>query len=124
MKRSIVLVCSVLLLSACGGADRLTRKGMLEWAEVLQTELITSEYNEFPERLADVDPVMRAHLSRTDAWGTNLLYRKLLDNRYHLISAGPDAQFGNEDDIVCATGHFRDPMPIYAERPIRPEEMP
>lgn len=124
MRKTTWILCVLVVAAACGGADRLTRKGMLEWAEVLQIEIATSEYNQFPARLGDIDPQMRGHLSRTDAWGTNLLYRRLQENRYHLISAGPDAQFGNEDDIVCATGHFRDAMEIYAQAPIRDQELP
>ena len=124
MKRAAWLICVPLLLAACGGADRATRKGMLEWAEMLQVHTATSLYNTFPERLGDVDPQMRGHLTRTDGWGTNLLYRKTRDDQYDLISAGPDARFGNEDDIVCVTGHFRDTMGVYSQRPIKPDEIP
>ena len=125
MKRYTWLICfALLLVAACGGADRATRKSMLEWAEILQVEAATSLYNTFPERLGDIDPQMRGHLTRTDGWGTNFIYRRIRDDQYHLISAGPDAEFGNEDDIVCVTGHFRDTMTVYAERPIRQGEMP
>jgi len=124
MKKTAWILPFALLALACGGADRATKKNMLEWAEVLQVELATSQYNSFPERLGDLDPAMRAHLSRTDAWGTELLYRRLRDNRYDLISAGPDGEFGNADDIALETGHLRDPMPIYAQRPIQPDQLP
>ncbi len=124
MRRTVWLTCAVVVAVACGGADRATRKGMVEWAEVLSVETATSLYATFPERLGDIDPMMRAHLSRTDAWGTNLLYRRLRDDLYHLISAGPDGEFGNEDDIVSVTGHFRDTMEVYARHPVRPEEIP
>lgn len=124
MKRAGWMICSLLLLAACGGADRATRKGMLEWAEMLQVHTATSLDFSFPKRLGDVEPELRGHLTRTDAWGTKLLYRKIRDDQYHLISAGPDAEFGNADDIVCVTGHFRDTMDVYSRRPIRPEEIP
>lgn len=117
-------ICLLLVTVACGGADRATRKGMVEWAEVLSVEVATSLYATFPERLGDIDPQLRGHLSRTDAWGTKLLYRRLRDDIYHLISAGPDGEFGNEDDIVNVSGHFRDTMEVYAQHPVRPEDLP
>jgi hypothetical protein len=124
MKRHGWLICAALFVVACGGADRATRKSMLEWAEVLQVEIATSLYNTFPDRLGDIDPQMRTLLTRTDAWGTNLLYRRVRDDQYHLISAGPDAEFGNEDDIVCVTGHFRDTMTVYDQHPLEKSEIP
>ncbi len=124
MRRYGWLIGALLLVAACGGADRATRKGMLEWAEVLQVEIATSLYHTFPERLGDIEPQMRAHLTRTDAWGSNLLYRRIRDDQYHLISAGPDAEFGNEDDIVCVTGHFRDTMGVYDRQPVKKSQVP
>ena len=124
MRRYAWLICALLFVAACGGADRATRKGMLEWAELLQVEAAMSLYNTFPERLGDIDPEMRTMLTRTDGWGTTLLYRRLRDDQYHLISAGPDAEFGNEDDIVCVTGHFRDTMEIYEKFPVKKSEIP
>ena len=124
MKRAGLLICLLTLVAACGGADRATRKGMLEWAEMLQVHTATSLHFTFPERLGDVDPALRPHLTQTDGWGTKLLYRKWRDDQYDLISAGPDGQWGNEDDIVCVTGHFRDTMGVYSSRPIKKSEIP
>jgi hypothetical protein len=119
-----ILLVGAGLLAACGGADRATRKNMLEWAQILQFEIATSQEHVFPKRLGDIDTSMRSHLSRTDAWGKELLYRRLREDFYHLISAGPDGQFGNADDIVCVTGHMQDTMTVYAETPIKKNEMP
>ncbi len=87
------------------------------WAEVLQVEVLTSKGSKFPERLADIDPTMRAHLSQTDAWGKDLSYVRLRSDLYFLVSAGPDGIFANEDDIVAINGHFRDPTKSYEEHP-------
>lgn len=106
------------ILTSCGGADRATRKAMTEWADVLQVHIATSPRNQFPERLGDVDPALRRVLTRTDAWGTELYYRRLGGDRYDLISAGPDGQLGNADDIVAVNGHFQDAGEVYARRPI------
>ena len=106
-----------LLLTACGGSDRATRVTMDGWAEVLQVEVATSEHTRFPERLADIEPAMRAHLSRTDAWGKDLAYAMLRPDLYLLMSAGPDGAFGNADDIVAVNGHFRDTMESYDKYP-------
>ncbi len=112
-KTTFAAVASLALLAACGGADRSTRVVIDGWAEVLQVEVATSKHNKFPERLADIDPAMRAHLSRTDAWGKDLFYMTPRSDLYLLISAGPDGAFGNEDDIVAVNGHFRDTMESY-----------
>ncbi len=122
MKRTAALLGGLLLLGACGGADRATRKNIIAWAEVLQVHIATSEHNKFPERLGDVEPELRTMVSRTDGWGKELLYKRLRTDYYHLISAGPDGQFGNEDDIVAVTGHFEDTATVYAKRPLTKEE--
>lgn len=122
MARVAPILIVLLVVAGCGGADRATRKNMVEWAEVLQVHIATSFENKFPERLGDVDPEFRAHLSRTDGWGKEMLYKRLREDIYHLISAGPDGQFGNEDDIVSVRGHFQDAMEVYGSRPLSAAE--
>ncbi len=36
-----------------------------------------------------------------------------------LISAGPDGEYGNEDDIVVENGVTYDPVGIYKKRPLK-----
>jgi hypothetical protein len=93
------------------------------WAEVLQVEVATSEHSKFPERLGDIDPTMRAHLTPTDAWGKDLSYIMLRNDLYFLVSAGPDGVFGNADDIVAINGHFRDTTTTYEEHPGVPKRL-
>jgi hypothetical protein len=111
------------LLVACGGRDRATRVTMVGWAEVLRLEVATSKFNKFPERLGDIEPEMRAHLTLTDAWGKDLSYVMLRTDIYFLVSAGPDGVFGNPDDIVMINDHFRDAAASYAEHPQVPKRL-
>jgi len=47
-----------------------------------------------------------------------LLYRRLRIDLYNIISAGPDGEFGNDDDIVMQNGMLYEPSKIYSERPL------
>ena len=40
-------------------------------------------------------------------------------HRVNLISAGPDGEFGNSDDIVLENGALYEADTIYAEHPIK-----
>ncbi len=60
----------------------------------------------------------RIGLGTTDAWGNELLYRKVRDDLYDLISIGPDGVPGNEDDVVFTNGKIKKPAEIYAKRPL------
>lgn len=52
-----------------------------------------------PKSLKELQEFRRLPLSTKDAWGTIIEYKKLSDDSFRLISAGPDRAFGTEDDI-------------------------
>jgi len=105
----------------CGGATVVTEKRILEWGPILNIYMGTNMEggNSFPEALAEVPPDLAGDLKKTDGWGNPLLYRLLRIDKYNLISAGPDGEFGNADDIVMENGALYDPMKIYAESPLK-----
>ncbi len=55
-------------------------------------DVLTAEPDDGSEPLLEGDPV--------DPWGNRLNYEKRGKKRPKLISAGPDGEFGNEDDIT------------------------
>jgi hypothetical protein len=75
--------------------------------------------NSFPETLDEMPPDLTSDLKKTDGWGNPLLYRLLRIDKYNLISAGPDGEFGNADDIVLENGAFYDAQKIYADNPLK-----
>lgn len=120
-KVALVLVAvSCLAPLACGGRT-VTERNMLEWCPILNTYMATNmeQANAFPDSLDDLPPMTRSELKTTDGWGNRILYRKLRIDLYNLISAGPDGQFGNDDDIVIQNGALYEPAKVYAEWPIR-----
>ena len=123
MKRFIpVLVVAVIALVLLGcGARTVTEKRMLEWAPILNLYMASNMEgaNSYPETLDELEPRLREELSTTDGWGNELLYRKLRIDLYNLISAGPDGEFGNDDDIVIENGALYDPAQIYAKNPLK-----
>ena len=109
------------LTLACGGGDSGTRARMIEWAQALQLHITTSSKSNytFPKTLDGIEPHLSQGLNKIDAWGTELKYRRWRDDRYDLISAGPDRQFGNGDDLVSVNGKFTKPDVVYKERPFK-----
>jgi len=107
-------------LLACGGARTVSERNMLEWGPVLNAFMATNmaNANSYPESLEEVDPVFRQDLKDTDGWGNKLLYRLIRIDKYNLISAGADGEFGNEDDIILENGALYPPSKIYAEHPL------
>jgi len=105
----------------CGGATVVTEKRMLEWGPALNLFMGTNMEggNSFPETLDEVPPHLSEGLKKSDGWGKPLLYRLLRIDKYNLISAGPDGEFGNADDIVMENGAIYDPTKIYAENPLK-----
>ena len=110
------------LLAACGPTTE-TESMMIAWANALNAHLATGgrtgDNYSYPTKLGQVDPALTAALSQEDAWGQKFYYRRILDDRYQLISAGPDGEYGNEDDIVVENGVTFDPVQVYAKRPLK-----
>ncbi len=53
-----------------------------------------------PERLEDLRRSHPAAAALRDAWGRAFRYERLSDSSFRLASAGPDGDFGTDDDIV------------------------
>jgi len=123
MKRWTLLVAAAALWIGCGPQSA-TEKIMLDWGQVLNLHLATGgqtgDYS-FPKRLLEIAPELRANLSLEDGWGGRLYYRRIRDDLYHLISAGPDGEFGNDDDVVLQKGAFYPAADIYAKFPFKKE---
>jgi hypothetical protein len=122
MKKRLCVVMAIAVTAvACGGAQTVTEKRMLEWGPILNIYMGTNMEggNSYPQSLDEVPPELAGELERRDGWGNDFLYRLLRIDKYNLISAGPDGEFGNEDDIVMENGALYDPMKIYAESPLK-----
>jgi len=117
---AIVVTLAVGLLG-CGGARVVTEKRMLEWCPILNMHMATNfdGANSYPDSLNEINPTILAELSTTDGWGKELLYRKLRIDKYNLISAGPDGEFGNGDDIMIQNGSLYEPGEVYSEYPLK-----
>jgi hypothetical protein len=117
-----VLVLAVAVAAVgCGGARVVTEKRMVEWGPILNIYMGTNMEggNSFPETLDEMPPELTQDLKRSDGWGNPLLYRLLRIDKYNLISAGPDGEFGNDDDIVLENGAFYEASKIYADKPLK-----
>ena len=116
-----VLIVVALVAVGCGGPRVLTEKRMVEWGPILNIYMGTNMEggNSYPESLEEVPPELASDLKKTDGWGNPLLYRLLRIDKYNLISAGPDGEFGNGDDIVLENGAFYEASKIYAESPLK-----
>ena len=117
----VVVLAIAVVTVGCGGAQIVTEKRMLEWGPMLNLYMGTNMEggNSFPESLNELPPELAEDLKRSDGWGNPLLYRLLRIDKYNLISAGPDGEFGNVDDLVLENGALYDPMKIYAENPLK-----
>jgi hypothetical protein len=116
-----VLLGVAIAVVACGGARTVTEKRMLEWGPILNMYMGTNVEggNSYPEALDEMPPEITGELERRDGWGNQILYRRLRIDKYTLISAGPDGEFGTSDDVVVENGALYDPMKIYAENPLK-----
>ncbi len=116
---TVVLTVTV-VLTACGAAT-VTQRNMVEWGPVLNAFMATNfdNANSYPNSLDEINPTLRADLTDTDGWGNRILYRKLRIDKYNLISAGPDGQLGNDDDIILENGAFYPASKVYAEHPFK-----
>jgi len=122
MKKLVAPALFTVLLGACGGATTKTEAIMIAWGPVLNAHLATGGKHgnyAFPNKLSEIDPALTAALSNEDGWGQKLLYRRIRDDKYQLISAGADGEYGNEDDIVVENGVTYDPVKIYQKRPLK-----
>ncbi len=52
-----------------------------------------------PKNLKELQEFRRLPLGTLDAWGIAIKYKRLTDEDFRLISAGPDREFDTEDDI-------------------------
>jgi hypothetical protein len=116
----LLLVCVVFALG-CGGARTDTEKTMFDWANALNLHLTGSADGSYtyPTSLDEIDPMLRTGLSETDGWGNAFHYRRLDEDRYQLISAGPNGTFGDDDDVIVEKGLLKKPQDIYAEQPFK-----
>ena len=119
-KRLCVMMALALVAIACGGARTVTEKRMVEWGPILNMYMGTNIEggNSYPEALEEVPPELSVDMEYRDGWGNRFLYRLLRIDKYNIISAGPDGEFGNEDDIVLENGALYDPMKVYGENPL------
>jgi hypothetical protein len=117
--RAAALAAITLTLAACGGKRTDAEHQLIRWAEALNAHLATSfaEGNEYPHRLAQVDPMLRVALPFDDPWGRPLHYRRIDDGHYDIASAGPDGTLGNEDDVVLSNAILYKPVDVYSKRP-------
>ncbi len=121
MKKLASAVLLAILLAACGPTTE-TDQMMAAWAKILNAHLATGGDNldySYPANLGQIDPQLATGLSEVDAWGQKFLYRRIRDDKYQLISAGPDGEYGNEDDLVVENGVTYDPVKIYKKRPLK-----
>ena len=119
-KRLCVLVALTVIVIACGGGLAVTEKRMLEWGPILNMYMGTNFAggNSYPEALEELPPELSGGLEFNDGWGNRFLYRRLRVDKYNIISAGADGDFGNADDVVLENGALYDAMKIYAQSPL------
>jgi hypothetical protein len=119
-KRLCVLVVFAIVAIACGGAQTVTEKRMVEWGPILNMYMSTNfaDGNSYPEALEEVPPELSGDMEYQDGWGNRFLYRRIRIDKYNIISSGPDGEFGNADDIVLENGALYDATKIYAENPL------
>jgi hypothetical protein len=120
-KRLCLFVVLAVVAIACGGGLAVTEKRMLEWAPILNMYMGANFAggNSYPEALEELDPEFREGLKLEDGWGNRFLYRRLRVDKYNIISAGPDGEFGNEDDVVLENGLLTEPMTVYSKNPLK-----
>ncbi|MDD8031423.1 MAG: hypothetical protein PHQ25_05420 [Acidobacteriota bacterium] len=63
-------------------------------------EWMADSDGQVPDSLNDLQKTRSYGLSLQDGWGRNIRYEKVSDSSFRLRSAGPDGQFGTEDDIL------------------------
>ena len=66
----------------------------------LEVFMYISEYGKAPENLHQLLENTGLTKKDKDAWGTQVQYKRISDESFHLISAGNDKEFDTNDDIV------------------------
>jgi hypothetical protein len=122
MTRRLCVLAAVvaIVVVACGGGQTVTEKRMIEWGPILNLYMASNAEagNSYPEALEELPPEITSELEFNDGWGKRFLYRRLRVDKYNIISAGPDGEFGNADDIVLENGALYPATKIYAENPL------
>jgi len=67
--------------------------------ERIIAERMASE-GQAPASLKELQRFQPMAVSFLDAWGREIRYEKLSDSGFRLTSAGPDGEFGTDDDIL------------------------
>ena len=120
MKRLWLILIAVLAFAGCSDVAK-TEDTIQAWSSALSMHLSTGGIDgnfAYPVSLDQIDPELKAGLSDIDAWGNKLFYRLLRDDTYNLISAGPDGQLGNDDDVIMENGLFYEATTIYGRAPL------
>ncbi len=115
MRKIRLFLILLIAVGLVGCAAAKTERILIEWSAILNPMLA----NPRMIGLDEIRPDLTANLSRTDAWGNELLYRKVRVDLYHLISAGSDGEFGNDDDIISENGRLVQPSKAYSEWPLK-----
>jgi hypothetical protein len=77
---------------------KLTRTNMMILQRAISSYI--ASHGQAPERLAEVSLSYPITTGRLDAWGKEIKYKGLSDDKFRLTSAGGDKKFNTEDDIV------------------------
>ncbi len=75
----------------------LTKANMSSLANMIQS--FSLQTGRTPDSLQEFQKFYRMPVSSQDAWGTSIRYERISDDKFRLISAGPDKTFTTTDDI-------------------------
>ena len=111
-----------LTATGCAGPQSTTEATLFAWAQACNGHLATSKGNAYPKKsLDEIDSALTSGLPDADGWGNPIFYRQLRDDRYQLISAGPDGRYGNDDDVIVQNGKLKVASEVYASKPLKKE---
>lgn len=63
-------------------------------------DLFIAQQGRVPNELKEIQTFSRSIYVDVDSWGNKIIYEKISDSSYRLISAGKDKTFHTDDDIV------------------------
>jgi len=75
----------------------LTKANMSSLANMIQS--FSLQTGRTPDSLQEFQKFYRMPVSSQDVWGTSIRYERISDDKFRLISAGPDKTFTTTDDI-------------------------